>query len=193
MGTGAPQFARAPGTIGGDCQIGSPGPAGGKIFYISSTTPCHGIEAAPVDQASATWGCWSDDSTATTPFNPTYTAVGATSLAIGTGAANTSAIIAACGSTVSGSIKFAIPAGPNAAATAAAYSLNGYNDWYLPSENELTELHLNYVVVGGFAGNVYWSSSESAGGGAWSQVFPDGQLFDANTVNTFRVRAVRAF
>lgn len=56
-------------------------------------------------------------------------------------------------------------------------SLNGYDDWYLPSKDELYKLYLNQVAIGGFALNnitcdqdnnnglipAYWSSSGLGG------------------------------
>ena len=44
------------------------------------------------------------------------------------------------------------------------YQYNGYDDWYIPSFDEINMLKENMYYVGGFAGNVkdsyYWSSSE---------------------------------
>jgi hypothetical protein len=72
--------------------------------------------------------------------------------------------------------------------------LNGYNDWYLPSRDELNKLYLNRVVVGGFASSVYWSSSEFKNSNAWHQFFSDG-FQNSNHINSIklRVRAIRAF
>ena len=37
---------------------------------------------------------------------------------------------------------------------------NGKDDWFLPSKDELNELFLERVSVGGFSTDNYWSSSE---------------------------------
>lgn len=54
---------------------------------------------------------------------------------------------------------------PYAAELAIAYRGGGYNDWYLPSKNELEKIYLVRNVVGGFRagslayGDAYWTSS----------------------------------
>jgi|TARA_B110000902_G_scaffold180949_1_gene204934 hypothetical protein len=48
--------------------------------------------------------------------------------------------------------------------------------------------------VGGFADNLYWSSTEFDGWYAWSQFFHSGSQSNANKFDArFSVRAVRAF
>jgi len=48
-------------------------------------------------------------------------------------------------------------------------------------------------VVGGFANNNYWSSSEYDNYGAWVQYFNGGNQNNNNKNNTNYVRAVRGF
>ncbi len=148
--------------------IGEDGPAGGKVFYITDGG-LHGLEAAPVDQASGAWGCYGT------------TISGADGTAVGTGAQNTADILAGCSD--AGTV----------AEIADAYTLGGYNDWFLPSKDELNELYLQKDVVGGFASDFYWSSSESNSYRAWTQVFTNGDQYDVNKGSALRVRAVRAF
>lgn len=74
--------------------------------------------------------------------------------------------------------------------------LNGYSDWYLPSRNELKELKINKIAIGGFANNNYWSSSESSGSftfEAWSLSFSDDSQFLLFKGVVCNVRAVRTF
>jgi hypothetical protein len=72
--------------------------------------------------------------------------------------------------------------------------LGGYSDWYLPSRDELNQLYINRVAIGGFANNYYWSSSEDRSDHAWVQDFRDGgQGYYLKDFNGFPVRAVRAF
>ncbi len=51
---------------------------------------------------------------------------------------------------------------------------------------------LSYVV-GGFANDNYWSSTEYDANNAWNQNFNNGNQNNTNKNNTFRVRAVRGF
>jgi hypothetical protein len=105
----------------------------------------------------------------------------ATGTLIGTGASNTTLIIAACGSV------------GIAAQLCDVYSNGGYSDWYLPSSGELNKLYLNNAYIGMFA-TWYWSSTETAFNGATAQNFSTGATASQNK-NTFscRVRAMRAF
>lgn len=132
--------------------IGDVGPAGGIVFQISDAG-IHGLEAAPVDQGAAPWGCGG------------LTIPGANGTAVGTGKQNTADILAGCNQ-----------AGI-AAQLAADYSLGGFDDWHLPSRDELNLLYQQKAVVGGFADEFYWSSSEFSSGtfSAWTQWFFDGQ------------------
>ena len=67
------------------------------------------------------------------------------------------------------------------------------NCWRLPSKTELEYLYEQKKVVGGFANNSYWSSTETNNDSAWFQNFLDGYQ-NSNSKNiTLHVRAVRAF
>ena len=50
-----------------------------------------------------------------------------------------------------------------------------------------------FQIVGGFANDNYWSSSEFDNNNAWNQNFNNGNQNDNNKNNTLRVRAVRGF
>jgi hypothetical protein len=142
----------------------------GDTGYISGQT--HGLIAATADQNGGATIVWS---------NITYTSVGTTGTAIGTGQANTTAIVGQGGCT-----------------SGAAWLCNdltegGYSDWYLPSQDELNELYINRVAIGGFADSPYWSSSEHSAGHAWVQGFYVGVQGTNYKTHPNRVRAVRAF
>ena len=150
---------------------------GGIVAYILQSGDL-GYDANVQHGLIATTG---DQSTGIQWYNGSYVATGAAGTAIGTGQANTTAIV-----TVQG-------AGSYAAMLCAALTEGGYNDWFLPSKDELDKLYINKVAIGGFAGNFYWSSSEASAGSAWLQAFYVGNQSYYGKYDTFRVRAVRAF
>lgn len=136
----------------------------------------HGLIAATADQSTGIM--W----TTAACQNTSVPAPGATSTAIGTGLANTEAIIAQAG------------AGDTyAAGLARAYRGGGFNDWFLPSKEELNKLYLNKGSVGGFAADLYWSSSEGNALLVWFQDFYDGPQNPYDKFEALYVRAVRAF
>jgi hypothetical protein len=110
---------------------------------------------------------------------------GADGIAIGTGNQNTIDIMTGCSE-----------AGI-AARLCGDLVLGGYSDWYLPSKDELNQLYINRVAIGGFASSDYWSSTENSNGDAWGQGFYNGYQFSFSKVVpyyfSFAVRAVRAF
>lgn len=153
--------------------IGDTGPAGGIIFYINDnySDGWRYLEAAPNDQsANAEWGC-----------SGTIIS-GANGTAIGTGEQNTTDIEAGC-ATVG-----------TAADICANLILNGYDDWFLPSKNELNLMSQNIRNIGGFSGNYYWSSSEYDADLAWDQYLLNGNQGQySKNGHIDRVRAIRAF
>ena len=93
---------------------------------------------------------------------------GATSAALGSGFANTNTIITSQGASTGGYTY--------AAALARNYTSGGFTDWYLPSQNELNQLYLNRVAIGGFtnAYNYFWASTEVDASNAKLQNFLSG-------------------
>jgi hypothetical protein len=145
---------------------------GGIIFYIDGTGQ-HGLIAASSGQGSAQWGCEG-------------TLIGTTSTAIGTGQANTTAILNVCSTT------------GIAAQICNDLVLNGYNDWFLPSKDELS---LMFVFFKGDLGmSMYWSSSEYDLNQAWCEYnlnSPDPNGYQTANVKSIYfdtvIRAIRAF
>jgi len=168
---------------GGVCAVGDTGPGGGKVFYAPGGTftetdaPCGSIcrylEAAPVDwnsggspdpylQWAAGYGFGDVCSNRTIS--------GATGTAIGSGFANTAAIMAAC---PAASGTNSAPAARAASTYSPTVNSAVVNGWFLPSRDELDALDtfcwdLDYSdspcwagVSGTNTGNPYWSSSQS--------------------------------
>ena len=150
--------------------IGSIGPSGvGIVFYITDGG-LHGLEAAPSDQgASLTWS------------NIIFILLGTTGTAIGTGMANSNAIISQDEHTES------------AAKVCRDYRGGGLTDWFLPSKDELNQLYLQRIAIGEFANDNYWSSSEYSEYHSWYQHFNNGIQVNDVKYLLHRVRAVRAF
>ena len=170
--------------------VGNTGPGGGKIFYVAATSAgfdcgptttekCYYLEAAPTSGTAA----WTDG-----PYvwsGNMATATGATAQAIGTGYANTLAIVGQSG-------------GGNTAARAGTISRahrgpSNLSDWFLPSQDELLELYLRRETVGGFGTNVFWSSSEVDPFDARYRSFPDGNSFPRGKGFSYFVRPIRSF
>ena len=124
-----------------NCDVGSVGPGGGIIVYDHGSNATWGryLEAAP-----ALWnGANGDPSTSFGCAGTKITAIATNDAKLlGAGAANTAAMMAACGS-----------AGI-AARVADAYSVtvNGVvvGDWHLPSSDELTKVYAYRQTLGGW-------------------------------------------
>jgi hypothetical protein len=153
---------------------------GGIVAYILQSgdpgydaNEQHGLIAATADQSTEIQ--WYPG------YYGSYVVTGATGTAIGTGQANTTAIV-----TVQG-------AGSYAAQLCNDLTVGSYSDWYLPSKDELDKLYINKVAIGGFADDYYWSSSEYDADRAWEQYFFVGLHYYYYKGLKNRVRAVRAF
>ena len=152
----------------------------GETGYVSGEK--HGLIAAVEDQSFGIR--WHNGSY--------YDTTGARGYAEGTGATNTTTIIAVQGAT---EISYA-------AGLARAYSGGGYDDWFLPSKDELNQMFTNKATInttasanGGsnFSISYYWSSTEVGSGYAWLQDFNFGYQDNYSKNFTKNVRAVRAF
>lgn len=166
--------------------ISEEGPAGGIVYYDkgSYSDGWRYLEMAPGGWAGQfdpwvdiDWGC-------------DGTFVGGTSTDIGTGKENTDAILAnGC----------AGPGTPVQIATDA--DINGYDDWFLPSRDELSAIYANLFNLGanfhstyGFANLTYTSSSELDATGSWGVAFGTGtDVQNSKTGATIAVRPVRRF
>ena len=174
---------------------------GGVVFYLLGPLDTgyvegetHGLIAAEQDQSDANGIQWIIGGDTQTTTN------GGTSVLIGKGQANTAAMMSQANYT------------GGAATVCYDYSttVNGitYNDWFLPSRDELDLMWTNLADsngdgqntgpsdpnnLGDFATTLYWSSTEFDINGAWNQYFDDGYQNDNGKSITGIVRAVRAF
>lgn len=145
--------------------------SGGIIFYIDISGH-HGLIAPPYDQA-ATGMPWYNGSNITT---------GATGIIIGSGYTNTEMIVNSQG------------AGNYAAMVCKTLVLSGYDDWYMPSKNELTEMlnHASVLNIDDY--HSYWSSSEADSD--WAFCCSTGFFINGVPCQKYgglSVRAIRAF
>ena len=105
---------------------------GGVVMYVTGSYPNQNgliVTTASVATSSADFNRWGFLGTITGINNPTY----------GTGASNTAAL------------RNYTPATGSIAANALTASINGYNDWFLPSFNEASASSLNNIAwPGGF-------------------------------------------
>ncbi len=150
---------------------------GGVVFWVNPTGK-HGKVVNIYNIVGVKWS------------NIDNVSIGGPALSFINGAGNTVAIIMQSGQTFS------------AAQHCSNLSYSGYDDWYLPSRDELNQVYANKVAInttanlnGGesFADNFYWSSSEFSSDSSVSIDFMDGTIGTANKANTYWVRAIRSF
>ena len=175
-------------------NIGDVGPGGGLVFLISG--------GLTYEMARKDWGA--NETTAIQWCSDWRNSV-ATGTAVGTGSANTTAMLTSASPFVA-----CTSSAPNAVRT---YAGGGFTDWFLPSKDELNAM-CNYsrnpttpptgVCTGsqdgtfstgtyGFASVAYWSSSQDTAGAAWSQTLDSGSQYSDPKNYSLRVRPVRAF
>ncbi len=70
---------------------------------------------------------------------------------------------------------------------------NTYDDWYLPSKQELNLLFQNNKKIGDFDERYYWSSNEASSEEAWVQSFYDGRQLRIEKSDENYVIAIRSF
>jgi hypothetical protein len=208
--------------------VGSTGPGGGKIFYVAATpfvcgptraTTCTYLEAAPAlwnGGASEPTRTWAQAGPyQTTAVNNATSPETATATAIGWGYRNTRAIVA------QGNTNTATSAAALADSHTVTVSGVVYDDWFLPSKDELNQMckwqrgitgvdltTLTTVCTGGgsntgtgaagfnpSASSPYWSSSEYIAARAWGQNFYTGSqpASGYSKDSNANLRPIRAF
>ena len=206
--------------------IGQTGPGGGKVFYVATTAfscgptlaaTCTYLEAVPfgwmteLDFKGDTVDVnrnWSESTPVDLQRGP-FGTTGGTATAIGSGYQNTKAMFDV------GNDNTAVSAGALAFAYTVTVSGVVYDDWYLPSKDELNQMckwqrgitgealtNLATVCTGGtinsgvgaqgFDGD-YWTSTEIHDFGVWRQSFVTGVQAGAAKQEGGRVLPIRAF
>jgi len=157
--------------------------AGGIIFYDKGkyADGWRYLEAAPASsEFTVAWGLQDIDCPGT-------------SEGIGSGKANTAIILNLLNK--NGEIG-------KAAQICATLSINGFDDWFIPSKDELNQLYMyakDTGKTGEFNGVLYWSSSafsENISFSTWFQSFSDGFQdinYQFGRDDEASIRAVRAF
>jgi hypothetical protein len=176
------------------------------VFYVSSgtftqngatgsmcSTGCKYLEVAPSNWngASEPTRSWAQSGYQTTRINNATSPETATATGIGWGYRNTRAII------LQGNSNTASSAAALADSHSVTVSGTAYDDWYLPSKDELNQLYSQKETLGGFSSWYYRSSSESTSldnSRAWVHLFGNGlQAEQLKATDTYYVRPIRAF
>ena len=166
-----------------DFAVGELGPAGGFIFFVDEDNDYEFdfLEAAPEDAERDGEGIfqWASG------FDESFY-IGANGSQIGSGEQNTATIVGALDGDEQTN---------RAAQVADAYEFDGYDDWFLPSEQELELMYetLKAEDVADFDGMVYWSSTENSVTHATGQSFSSGMQTEWRKDYRYRVRPIRAF
>lgn len=146
---------------------------GGIIFYLRGTYPDQsGLVCAQNDQAVVVpW------------YSESYIYYGTTNTGIGSGQANTRSLVDRLGNDF------------YAAKFCDDLVLNGFDDWFLPSRDELALMYTNLKKngFGNFTKLNYWSSSECDYLSAYTQYFDSGLQSCNNKLHSYSIRAVRMF
>ncbi len=144
---------------------------GGIIIFLDDNAQ-HGLIATTTDQhTTVQWclgSCQSTNASGTAP---------------GSGKVNTAKIVA-------------LQTNGNYAASICDQLVhNGYDDWFLPSKDELHFLFVQKESgrIFNFLAKEYWSSTESTAGRAWIEHMGNGDMSEGIKENTACVRAMRSF
>lgn len=207
-----------------DYKIGDEGPAGGVIFYDKGeySDGWRYLEAAPADLVLLdgvptidltfdfyysddyyqVFGYYRKDASSNNMFVNGADTLGSskasdlTGTGIGAGKRNTELLVKAMGDKT----YYTMGAKKVAYAAKLCHDLifNGFDDWFLPSKDELNLMYVNLCKedIGDFDEDSYWSSSETdfSSDYAWRQQFYGvGQQSYGTRDYAHRMRPVRAF
>ena len=141
---------------------------GGVIFYVDGTGK-HGLIASGITSIQqSSWGCYG----ALIP--------NANGVSVGTGQANTTSICKACSEW-------------GVARQCNEWAAGGYNDWFLPSIDELKLMYELRVEIGDFNDGDYWSSTQKDSNNAMVLSFFKGEKFSIEKRSGANLMSIRAF
>jgi len=172
-----PATANAPAVRYGEYNVGDTGPAGGIIFYDKKNNNggWRYLEVAPYDiNQQCQWGVYKDNVM--------------TGGRIGDGKNNTQNILLALSTRMKDTGR--------AAQLCEMLNINGFNDWFLPSLDELKTLFVfmdNRNQLGSFKKTFYWTSTEKNDTDAYVINMVTGKQNDKDKDHKMEVRAIRAF
>ena len=161
--------------------VSSYGPSNGFIFYDKGnySNGWRYLESAPNDIEMSSWGC------------PDFSITAATNISIGSGLSNSLAIVNSCNTS------------NIAAKRCLDYTINGFDNWFLPSQQEFALIYTNLIKlgIGNFAsqpipsmGTLYWTSTQLTSGSASHFCKEcDGNFYQYSKVYSLYVRPVRMF
>jgi len=139
---------------------------GGGIVFSLSADKKSGLICSEFDQSTnAVWGCYGQQVCCVTSNN---------------GISNTNTIVNSCWEN-------------GAARICSDLVLNGYDDWYLPSIDELYSICINQSLIGNFSNVYYWSSTQYSNLQAHAFTLPFGAQGQIYKNNLGGVRAIRYF
>jgi len=171
-----------------DCTIYEVGDLahGGIVFYVDYVdgTGQHGLVAALEDLPNLyEWGCFEEN------------VDGADGISIGTGYQNTMDIVTQ-GCTPQNEVAYDYNV-ITAAQASLNYESEGYDDWFLPSKDELYNMYNNLYAPEGVSNNFvnepYWSSSEKSDQHSYDVNFDIGVSWDDDKSYLMRIRPIRSF
>ena len=144
---------------------------GGKIFYIDRSKK-HGMIAAEFDLENTEWGCDYDS----------IIGSGINDIDVGRGSSNSQIIADECGY-------------ETAAGKCLLLDTLGYDDWYLPSMEEMRGLSENLGRLGqaNLTQGYYWTSSQISGHHAWLILNANRSPAQLGKNIAYSVRPVRSF
>ena len=200
--------------------VGQTGPGGGKIFYVATTPfacgPTRAVTCTYLEAAPSGWNTgieptrsWANSTNQGTSVGSSGSPETATATAIGWGYRNTRAIILQ-GNTDTATSAAALADSYTATVTGGAV----YDDWFLPSKDELNQMckwqrglgWISDATVCGNSGGInsgmgaagfqpdgYWSSTEVVNDFAVFQYFDAGNQDVNQKSSSLYVRPIRAF